>query len=928
MPKKLEFPELEHSKSWFIDKYLADLNHPLKAAVRTLVLSSDYACRHIELLLTLLSTDNCAALLTRDDYFLAMEQINQDSPLPTFQQALRQFRHWHFLRLLLLGYAQRASTQEIMESWSDCADAIILYSLEYLKLHFSTRYGLPRLESGVVAELYTLAMGKLGGRELNFSSDIDLIFAFTGPGMTDGVESCTNEHFFIKMVQQLITLLQTVTVDGFVFRVDLRLRPNGDSGALVSSLDAMETYYQEQGRDWERYAMVKARVIARDVGQQQPWFARLILPFVYRRYVDFSVIESLRSMKAMIEREVQLNPRLDDIKRGEGGIREVEFVIQNFQLIRGGRMPQLQRQNAMAALAALKQEQLLPHSDALRQAYLFLRALENTLQSLNDQQTHSLPEDALKQAQVTLAMGYLSWEALIDRLQQYQRIIRHSFHSILEKVDEYGDEKRLLANQLSSLWQGHVETNMAVNWLAGLGYKNAEHCYQMVYAFRHSPRCRRLSQGARMRLDRFMVLLFTELTQVAKTDEVLLHVLHLLENIVGRSAYLALLTENPQALKELLFWFANSPFITSLMVSQPFLLDVLLETEKNWRPPSKRQLELKLAEQLSHADDVELQQEILRQFKLTYWLMAARAELSGSCHAVRSGQFLSDVAEVIVNQVFAMASKELGIKQPDMERVKDHFAIIAYGKLGSREMNYSSDLDLVFLHNTNADEEAWVTRLTQKILHMLTTRSQAGVLYAVDTRLRPSGAAGLLVSHVDAFIEYQRTQAWTWEHQALLKARVIKGNSKIKRAFASLKKSILVIPRDHKQLQEDVLSMRAKIVQLKDADVLKHRPGGLLDLEFLLQFLVLLVGQPRFARYTHTASLLQQLLAVQAISEEQFTQLEAAYKEFHYLLHQSILKPSCESGELYAQQVVAVCKAIYAAGDIIKSSSDRINSGV
>lgn len=905
---QIEIPELLQSKVWFIEKHLADLDHSLSESVIKLLLTSDYACRQIHLLKALLMEDKCCSLMSRDAYFHALKNVSFNLPQAAYLRALRQFRNTHFLRLLLLEISGIANTEQIMRAWSDCADALVLHTIDYCQQELSLRYGIPRDEAGNEVELFTLAMGKLGGRELNYSSDIDLIFAYTVVGETDGEERIDNQHYFSRLVQQFVQILQNVTSDGFVFRVDLRLRPNGDSGPLVSSLAAMETYYQEQGRDWERYAMVKTRIITEKADEVQPWFERLIVPFVYRRYVDFSVIESLRGMKAMIEREVQLNPRLDDIKRGRGGIREVEFVIQNFQLIRGGRLPQLQKQNALSALAVLKYEKLLPHTDALKQAYLFLRKLENTLQSLNDQQTHSLPEDPVKQKQITLSMGYHSWDDLINKLHKYQRIISYAFHSVLGKVKDYEDEKRLLANQLTSLWQGHVETGMAINLLTSLGFANAPYCYQMIHSFRHSPRCRRLTQGARMRLDRFMVMLLAELTHVEKTDEVLLQVMHLLENIVGRSAYLALLTENPQVLTEILFWFAQSPFITSLLVNQPFLLEVLLDQGQEWRPQSLHQLQRMLVEKLAHHHDVEVQEEILRQFKLTNWLMAARAELYGFCRAVRIGQFLSDVAQVIVNQVLVIASEQLCLRYPEMEQIKSHFAIIAYGKLGSREMNYASDLDLVFLHSAKLAEEALITRLTQKILHMLTTRSQSGVLYTVDTRLRPSGAAGLLVSHVDAFVEYQRNQAWTWEHQALLKARILTGNARIRHTFLQLKKSVLLLARDKPTLLQDVLAMRSKIEQYHDRNPIS---SGLLDLEFLVQFLMLRLGDPYLARYTNTLSQLHHLFLAAVLSKEQYTFLKKAYKKHHQVLHQNLLRPGVANDKNMQDEILAVCKEIF-----------------
>ena len=870
-------------------KHFAMHAHPLLASVGHLLQISDYACRQVGNLQCLLNEDDCQASLDKQAYQQLIALIPLEQPSHAFASALRRFRHKNLLRLMLRELAGLSDTRDTLAAWSDCADVMITHALHNVESQLSGRFGAPCHESGEAAQLYVLAMGKLGGQELNFSSDIDLIFSFSAAGHTNGSESISNQEYYSKVVQQFMQLLQNVTTEGFVFRVDLRLRPNGDSGPLVCTQLAMETYYQEQGRDWERYAMVKARLIDSD-NSGLLWFNRLIKPFVYRRYVDFSVIDSLRSMKAMIEREIQLNPMLDDIKRGRGGIREVEFVIQCFQLIRGGRLPNLQCQNALLALRALKQEGLLVRTIALRQAYLFLRKLENALQMLNDQQTHSLPNDPVKQLQIRLAMGYETWGALLAKLHQYQRIISHAFHAVLGNVDSCEDETRLLTNQLTNIWHGHVESTMAINLLTSHGYQQAERCYQMLQAFRHSPRCRHLTQTARLRLDRFAVLLLGELTHVESTDVVLLNVLHLLENIVGRSAYLALLTENPHALQALLHWFAHSPFITELLVAQPFLLETLLDQDASWRPPSRKQLAKTLQARLAHCEESELQDDALRQFKLTCWLLVARAELSGQCDAVRAGRFLSNVAEVIIAEVLVCACQQLSIRHPDIARIKSCFAIIAYGKLGSREMNYDSDVDLVFLHAATYDEERLVTRLTQKILHMLTTRSQTGVLYSVDTRLRPSGAAGLLVSRIDAFVDYQRTQAWTWEHQALLRARVIYANSKIRSTFSQLVRDVLFLPRDKQALREEVQSMREKISKYSHHDSIKHAAGGLLDLEFLVQFLILAHPQEGCVQATHTLTQLRHLFAGHVLNSEQFERLQQAYCHYHYVLHQQILQ--------------------------------------
>lgn len=904
-------PAVLESRAISFEKKLVDLSHPLRSSAQKLLLVSDFAARQLDALRQLLMTDDCSYLLGREQYFSEISQVALDQPQALFMRGIRLFRNKHFLRLLIMQTAGLVGTEAVMRSWSDCADALILHAIDYAKLALVPRFGLPMDAEGQEVPLQTLAMGKLGGRELNYSSDIDLIFTFSENGHTNGPESIPNLQYFTKLIQMLVQLLQQITVDGFVFRVDLRLRPNGDSSPLVSSFASMETYYQEQGRDWERYAMVKARVICQALRQEPAWFERLIKPFVYRRYVDFSVIESLRSMKALIERELQLNPRLDDIKRGRGGIREIEFIIQNFQLIRGGRLPQLQNQNALAALAVLKEQRLLPRSEALVQAYLFLRQLENALQSLDDKQTHSLPTDPIKQAQIRFAMDFGSWEALLAKLEQYQRIVSHSFGIALGKVEVYEDEKRLLANQLSSLWQGHIEESMAVNLLASLQYDNPDQCYHMIHAFRQSRRCQRLSQAARMRLDRFMPMLLSELQGCKATDTLLLQVMRLLENIIGRSPYLALLTENPLALKELLFWLGNSPFISGLLASQPFLLEVLLNAPQAWKPPGLQQLQAELNEQLSQIDELEEQEERLRQFKLMQWLIAARAEQYGFCSPLSIGQFLADLAQAIVLQVLRLAYEQLLVRYPQLQAIIPDFGVIAYGKLGSREMNYNSDLDLVFLHSVPASEEPLVIRLTQKVVHMLTTRSQSGVLYAVDTRLRPSGSAGLLVSSLDAFISYQKTEAWTWEHQALVKARVLSGNAALHKRFLALKEAILTLPRDKQALQKDIFAMRLKMGKYLEAEAIKHEPGGLLDLEFLIQFLVLGSANPALANHTKTLEQINLLCTQHQLTVEQARVLKRAYKSFHGLLHQATLQGKANAPAALCAEVLQVAEQIY-----------------
>ncbi len=878
----MAFPESLAAKGYLFDKHFRSLQPPWDLAVKRLLYASDYAARHLALIAELLAEDDCQQGLTLPAYQQALRVISSASPYTIFASKLRQFRHRHLLRLMLREYAGLAEISDTIQQWSYCADAIILHAKRYCEQQCVLKYGEP------CAELYTIAMGKLGGNELNFSSDIDLIFTFTASGYTSAADAAiSHQEFYTKVIQLFLQVLQTNTEDGFVFRVDLRLRPNGESGPLVLSLIAMENYYQEQGRDWERYAMVKARLLEPDPAMQQ-WFKLWLVPFVYRRYIDYSVIESMKTMKSMIEREILRNAMPDDIKRGVGGIREIEFIIQSLQLIRGGRAPQIQQTNALCALSLLSQAGFISKAAVLKRGYLFLRQLENALQMEQDKQTHALPRDVKSQAAIAVAMGMHDWHEVIDSLQRYQNIVSRLFRAMFHpQEEELQDDKKVMANQLHSVWQGQVEENMAINLLHSLNYTQPQRCYRLLLDFRNTPRCRRLPQSARMRLDRLMGLILKALIDQADTDKVLLQVLRLLENIVGRSAYLALLLENPPVLHEVLHWFLHSPMISHLMVSYPFLLEVFIDQNNTWRLPTMLQLSELLATRLQHASDVEQQDDVLRQFKWMCILLAARAEWYAQYDSVTMSKFLTQVAELIITHVLKMI---LAASGAELAATKARFAIIAYGSLGSSEMHYHSDVDLVFLHNLPTSKEHLVTRLTQKILHRLTTRTQFGVLYAVDTRLRPSGGAGLLISHVDAYIEYQMHTAWTWEHQALLRARLIYSNDTISRKFIRMKRAILQYQRDKTTLRNEILTMRERISKHKVIDVGKAMPGGLLDLEFLVQYLVLASGSARFYGHTHTLAQIKQLAKLGILDRQTSDHLQHAYCQFQKALHDATLQ--------------------------------------
>lgn len=890
----------------------------LSHAVTQLIQKSDYVMRHQKLLNEVVEKQEWRESGSFDTYLNALNAYSF-CPLDELFVVLRQFRNYQLLRLLLRELLGLATVQETMLSWSSVADALILTALQHCHRSCLSLHGEPLDNQGNIVPLYPLALGKLGGEELNFSSDIDLIFIYGESGQTSGPDVISNEAYYTKLIKKFIHLLQHHTQDGFVFRVDLRLRPFGSSGSLVMSLLATETYYQEQGRDWERYAMLKARLIGSD---SVFLFQRLITPFVYRKYVDFGAIESLRSMKFLIEREWIVNPISNDIKRGLGGIREIEFIIQCVQLIRGGRMKHLQISSSIKALDVLHDEKLLRWSRVLKSAYLFYRQLENAVQTFADRQTHALPTSSSEREYVLFMMKYSSFEMLIQKKEQYQRIVRRLFCRMLGEQTE--TENNISSSHdcmLTQIWRGPWESQTAINVLKNKGVVNAEEFYRLMDAFKHSSKCRRLSQVARLRLDRLMHQFLKSLNARQVPWRVLELMFQLFDRIVSRSAYLSLLTENQFALREVMYWFEKSPLIADWVVAHPFLLDTLIFRDVLWEPLASFELKNALSNELKNATDRESQAELLREFKWIYSLKIACAELSGQCTAIRASRFLSDLASVIVTTVVMQAAADLVNKYPEIEPIQSQFSLIAYGKLGSKEMNYHSDLDLVFLHHVMPCEEKLIFRLAQKVLYMLTTRTRSGVLYAADTRLRPSGSSGLLVSSVSAFIEYQQNQAWTWEHQALLKARVLLGDKTTRRQFFDLKKRVFARVLDPVEIFEAIQKMRLKMQQHHQdiqfsnfsatsdemrANLIKYSSGGLLDLEFLVQYLVLTTPHVIWHRITHTGRKLNYLRMLSRLNQEEFDMLHAAYTSFHEALHQSALL-----GKTFSPQYDEGVKALY-----------------
>ena len=830
-------------------------------------------------------------------------------------ELLRRFRRREMVRIAwrdLAGYADLVVTTADL---SHLADACIDVALEKLHGWLGEQWGIPCDAVGTPQQLVVIGMGKLGAYELNFSSDVDLIFSYPEDGETrDGRRTISNQEYFIKLGQALIRSLDANTAYGFVFRVDMRLRPFGESSALAVSFDAMEDYYQVHGREWERYAMIKARVVAGDQQAGADLMARL-KPFVYRKYVDFGAFESLREMKAMIVREVQRKGMADNVKLGAGGIREVEFIGQAFQLIRGGREPTLQVRRILTVLEALRGFDLLPDFvvDELVQAYIFLRNTEHRLQEFAEQQTHMLPSDEEGRLRLAFGMGFADWTAFEKVLRGHMRRVHEHFEQVFAAPQtEHAESDEL---DLTGVWQGTLDDEQALAALAQAGYSDTSEVYRQLQALASSRSYLNMSTTGQTRIDHLVPLLLGAVGASSDPDQTLLRLLRIVEAIGRRSSYIALLVENPMALSQLVRLCGASPWIASYLSRNPQLLDELLDPRTLYSPPQRDAVRNEVRQRLMHidAEDLEAQMEVLRRVKQAAVLRVAAADVMEAVPLMVVSDHLTDIAEVMVEAAFDLAWRHLvarhGRPQCGDKRVCDSgFAVIGYGKLGGIELGYGSDLDLVFLHSeestgrrTNGDRPidnaVFYARLGQRMIHILNTRTPAGILYEVDTRLRPSGASGLLVSNVDAFADYQRQHAWTWEHQALVRARLITGDAGIADAFARLRDEILSRRRDPEQLRTEVREMRERMrSQLSKAEAgkfdLKQDPGGIADIEFMVQYGVLAWAHehPRLLQYSDNIRLLESFVLCGLMAEEGCALLCDAYRAYRSRAHHLTLQ--------------------------------------
>ncbi|MGD8570747.1 MAG: bifunctional [glutamate--ammonia ligase]-adenylyl-L-tyrosine phosphorylase/[glutamate--ammonia-ligase] adenylyltransferase, partial [Gammaproteobacteria bacterium] len=781
----------------------------------------------------------------------------------TLHQRLRRFRNRELVRIAWRDIGGHADLLQTMFELSSLADACIVETLQVLHRWLTVDLGHPQDRDGNDQHLIVLAMGKLGAYELNFSSDIDLIFAYPQDGETcGGRKAVANEQFFIRLGKQLIAALDQRTADGFVFRTDMRLRPFGKSGPLAISLDALENYYQTHGREWERYAFIKSRIVSGDPDPSSELVA-MLRPFVYRRYLDYGVYESLREMKQLIVAEVERKGLKDNVKLGAGGIREIEFIGQAFQLIRGGRDPQLQQKQILHTLDVLSARQQLPQYvvNELKQAYVFLRTTEHRLQEVRDQQTHELPRGEDDRHCLALSMGFDSWSSFYSQLQHHRQRVREHFDQVFESPQISQSDQVDNALQLKHLWLQKLDDDKAVALLQELGYQDAGAVLKQVKVLWDSSATRALSKTGRQRLDALMPLLIAASAPYKDGAEVFKRVLELVQAISRRSSYLALLLENPMALSQLIKLCSASPWIAHQLKQHPLLLDELLDPRTLYHPPNREELEQDLSARLSHIDedDLEQQMDALRHFKQTSVLRVAAADVFGAVRLMVVSDHLTYIAETVVNHTLEMAWRHMVRRHGAPSGAasagdRPNFSVVAYGKLGGLELSYGSDLDLVFLYDadpngfTQGDKSiangVFYARLGQRMIHILTAFTPAGDLYDVDMRLRPSGDSGLLVTHIDSFRDYQVKKAWTWEHQALVRARPVTGDDEVSEKFQQLRREVLAQHRDIGKLRGEVVDMRERMRKELAAKKsgffdLKQGEGGITDIEFMVQYMVL-----------------------------------------------------------------------------------------
>lgn len=813
--------------------------------------------------------------------FIAERGADEASLRPT----LRQLRTWVLGHLIVRDLSGSADLAEVTETMTVLAEVAVKHAHDVLREGLMQRYGAPLSPTGWEQELLVIGMGKLGGRELNVSSDIDLIFIYPEDGDTGGKKVISNFEFFERLGKQLIQSLAEITEHGQVFRVDMRLRPNGDSGPLVGSFDMLENYFISQGREWERYAWIKARVLAGERWRELEQIAR---PFVFRKYLDFGAINAMRDLHAQIRREVSRRDRMHNVKLGPGGIREIEFIAQVFQLIRGGRDTELQIRPTLQVLARLAARGILGADTVaeLSAAYDFLRRLEHRLQYLDDAQTHDLPDSESDRALIARAMGFDSFAALNHVLEGHRAVVSRHFEAVFGNPN---DED----HNLNATWAAAQDSTRTAPKLTELGYRDADAAASRLAAIHASSRYQQLPNHIRHRFDALMPRVIEAAAATQDADETLARCLDLLEAISRRGAYLALLQQYPQALRRVADLVGSSRWAAQYLARHPILLDELLDDRNHEPQPDWQRFRDELAAQLDAIEpDMERQMDLMREQHHAQVFRLLTQDISGLLTVEKLADHLSALADIMVALTLPLCWRKIKIRHRDEPK----FAVISYGKLGGKELGYASDLDIVFLYDDEAPESAEVySRLAQRTNTWLSSQTAAGILFETDLRLRPNGESGLIACSLEAFRKYQLESAWVWEHQALTRARFSAGDPAIGEAFERIRCEVLRLPRDLAALRTEVADMRQK---MRDAHGgksalfdLKHDHGGLIDVEFLVQYLVLghANAHPQLTGNLGNIALLRIAAELGLIPAELAEACGDSYREFRRLQHRQRL---------------------------------------
>ncbi len=898
------------------------------AGLVKVVVGSDFLVEQLqrkpEMLADLIASDALDVEYPADHYSIKLSALltnveNQQQ----LERQLRLFRQIEMVRIIWRDLNRSADTRQTIRELSALADACVAISLtklyDWLCLRFGTPYSIAD-ENGNSEQqhLVVLGMGKLGAGELNLSSDIDLMFCYPENGVTEGQKkSIDNQDFFIRLGKQLIRVLDAPTVDGFVFRVDMRLRPFGSISPLACSFIAMENYYQQHGREWERYAMIKARIVA-GVCPAALQLMRDLKPFVFRKYIDYSAFESLREMKALINSEVRRKGLKNNVKLGSGGIREIEFIAQAFQLIRGGRDQRLQQKALLNILPLLPEAVAVPQKfvDQLTAAYLFLRDTEHAIQAISDRQTQELPKGALELQRIAFSLGFSDSETFMQTLDQHRQNVSSYFAETLATAED--DE---LPSSIDSdwllLWELKLSAEEASELCAEKGFDQPDSARKLIVDMAESKVAKLLQPVSVDRLKTVIPLLMSEICATENSTQTLARVLKLITAILRRSAYLVLLAENPSALKQLVKLCSASSWFADTLTKQPVLLDELITPQTLYAPPDKQQLDSELNQQMLRIpeEDEEQLMDSLRYFKHAHVLRVAASEIAGVLPLMKVSDYLTWLAESILSSVLNMAWRALVEKygvpcDAEGEEQGRDFIVVAYGKMGGIELSYASDLDLVFLHGADSNaytkgkksisNAVFYTRLGQRVIHILNTFTPSGQLYEIDMRLRPAGNSGMLVSTLSAWESYQLKEAWTWEHQALVRARVVGGNPKLATKFEKIRKQLLGQSRELPALLGSVQEMREKMrSHLGSPEVqqllqfnLKQDRGGIVDIEFLVQYFCLAyaASHPKIITYTDNIRILDALESAAILNEEDAQALREAYKAYRAMGHRQVMQ--------------------------------------